>query len=91
MCCFRMYECNSKCSCNLNTCYNRVVQHGLTVRLELFKTELKGWGVRALDYIPGGTFICNYSGELLTDKSAIMVNFTPFEDMKSVKKNDLVR
>ena len=46
------------------------------MRLELFMTDKKGWGVRALDYIPGGTFICNYSGELMTKKAAEIVSVT---------------
>ncbi|XP_063715483.1 histone-lysine N-methyltransferase SETDB1-like isoform X3 [Symsagittifera roscoffensis] len=69
---FGLYECNSNCSCNKETCYNSVVQLGLQVRLELFMTEKKGWGVRSLDYIPAGTFICNYSGELMTKFAAEM-------------------
>jgi SET domain-containing protein len=28
----------------------------------------KGWGLRTLDEIPKGTFICEYSGEILTAK-----------------------
>ena len=72
---YSLYECNSNCSCNKETCYNSVVQLGLQVRLELFMTEKKGWGVRSLDYIPAGTFICNYSGELMTKFAAEMVSY----------------
>ena len=38
-----IYECNKKCNCN-NNCKNRVVQHGRTVGLEIFKTTNRGWG-----------------------------------------------
>ena len=38
-----IYECNKKCNCNKN-CKNRVVQHGRTVGLEIFKTTNRGWG-----------------------------------------------
>jgi len=34
----RIYECNSRCKCDMR-CHNRVVQHGLTERLQVFKTE----------------------------------------------------
>ena len=38
-----IYECNKKCNCG-NNCKNRVVQHGRTVGLEIFKTTDRGWG-----------------------------------------------
>ncbi len=32
----------------------------------LFKTKHTGWGVRTLERIPRGTFVCQYAGELIT-------------------------
>ncbi|XP_058404113.1 histone-lysine N-methyltransferase SETDB2 isoform X1 [Diceros bicornis minor] len=61
-----IYECSLLCKCNRQMCQNRVVQHGPQVRLQVFKTEKKGWGVRCLDDIDRGTFICIYSGRLLS-------------------------
>ncbi|XP_023407101.1 histone-lysine N-methyltransferase SETDB2 isoform X3 [Loxodonta africana] len=61
-----IYECSLLCKCNRQMCQNRVVQHGPKVRLQVFKTEKKGWGVRCLDDIDRGTFICIYSGRLLS-------------------------
>ncbi|KAM6177798.1 histone-lysine N-methyltransferase SETDB2 [Rhynchocyon petersi] len=61
-----IYECSLLCKCNRQLCQNRVVQHGPQVRLQVFKTEKKGWGVRCLDDIDRGTFICIYSGRLLS-------------------------
>ncbi|XP_075388765.1 histone-lysine N-methyltransferase SETDB2 isoform X2 [Tenrec ecaudatus] len=61
-----IYECSLLCKCNRHVCQNRVVQRGLQVRLQVFKTEKKGWGVRCLDDIDRGTFICIYSGRLLS-------------------------
>ncbi|XP_016060942.1 PREDICTED: histone-lysine N-methyltransferase SETDB2 isoform X1 [Miniopterus natalensis] len=61
-----IYECSLLCKCNRQMCQNRVVQHGLQVRLQVFKTEKKGWGVRCLDDIDRGTFVCTYSGRLLS-------------------------
>nr|QDF21443.1 histone-lysine N-methyltransferase eggless isoform X4 [Brachionus koreanus] len=62
-----MFECNSNCKCDYR-CSNRVVQNGISVRLQLFKTNNKGWGLRCLDDVPKGTFICNYSGHLITEE-----------------------
>ncbi|XP_032961069.1 histone-lysine N-methyltransferase SETDB2 isoform X2 [Rhinolophus ferrumequinum] len=61
-----IYECSLLCKCNRRMCQNRVVQHGPQVRLQVFKTEKKGWGVRCLDDIDKGTFVCIYSGRLLS-------------------------
>lgn len=58
----RVYECNKRCKCNVNMCTNRLVQHGLQVRLQLFKTQNKGWGIRCLDDIAKGSFVCIYAG-----------------------------
>jgi len=52
------------------TCHNRVSQHGVKIPLEIFKTGKTGWGVRSLSSISSGSFICEYSGELLEDKEA---------------------
>jgi len=59
-------ECWSKCGCNMQ-CGNRVVQHGIECNLQVFFTqEGKGWGLRALDELPKGAFVCEYVGKLLT-------------------------
>uniref|UniRef100_A0A8C3URE6 Histone-lysine N-methyltransferase SETDB1 n=1 Tax=Catharus ustulatus TaxID=91951 RepID=A0A8C3URE6_CATUS len=65
-----VYECNKRCQCNVNMCTNRLVQHGLQVRLQLFKTQNKGWGIRCLDDIAKGSFVCIYAGKILTDDFA---------------------
>ncbi|NXC41816.1 SETB1 methyltransferase, partial [Penelope pileata] len=65
-----VYECNKRCKCNINMCTNRLVQHGLQVRLQLFKTQNKGWGIRCLDDIAKGSFVCIYAGKILTDDFA---------------------
>ncbi|XP_053134060.1 histone-lysine N-methyltransferase SETDB1 isoform X2 [Hemicordylus capensis] len=65
-----VYECNKRCKCNRNMCTNRLVQHGLQVRLQLFKTQNKGWGIRCLDDIAKGSFVCIYAGKILTDDFA---------------------
>lgn len=65
-----IFECNDTCSCNAITCRNRVVQKGLTQRFQIFKTEHKGWGLKTLRFIPKGSFVCEYIGEILTDTEA---------------------
>ncbi|TNN59737.1 Histone-lysine N-methyltransferase EHMT2 [Liparis tanakae] len=61
---------------------NRKLRRGITnrmlrteriisrVRLQLYRTEKMGWGVRALQDIPQGSFICEYVGELISDAEA---------------------
>ncbi|KAE8627125.1 hypothetical protein XENTR_v10006879 [Xenopus tropicalis] len=60
-----LYECNLSCKCDRTLCQNRVVQHGLQLRLQVFKTDTKGWGVRCLDDVDNGTFVCIYAGRIL--------------------------
>ncbi|XP_036863373.1 histone-lysine N-methyltransferase EHMT1 isoform X10 [Manis javanica] len=64
-----LFECNHACSCWRN-CRNRVVQNGLRARLQLYRTQNMGWGVRSLQDIPPGTFVCEYVGELISDSEA---------------------
>eukprot|EP01018_Ginkgo_biloba_P021603 Gb_27710 [translate_table: standard] len=64
-----VYECNSLCSCK-KECQNRVLQKGVRVKLEVYKTRHKGWAVRAAQTISRGTFICEYNGEVLNDQEA---------------------
>ncbi|XP_048333487.2 probable inactive histone-lysine N-methyltransferase SUVR2 isoform X5 [Ziziphus jujuba] len=60
-------ECWSKCECSKN-CGNRVVQRGMTVNLQVYWTpEGKGWGLRTLEHLPRGAFVCEYVGEIVTD------------------------
>ncbi|KAK4881578.1 hypothetical protein RN001_004897 [Aquatica leii] len=65
-----IFECNQLCNCNAIICNNRVVQHGLTTRFQLFKTNSRGWAVRTLCNISKGTFVCEYIGEIITDVEA---------------------
>uniref|UniRef100_A0A7N6BBL4 [histone H3]-lysine(4) N-trimethyltransferase n=1 Tax=Anabas testudineus TaxID=64144 RepID=A0A7N6BBL4_ANATE len=65
-----IYECNKRCKCCVQMCTNRLVQHGLQVRLQLFKTQNKGWGIRCLDDVAKGSFVCIYAGKILTDDFA---------------------
>nr|GMC76253.1 probable inactive histone-lysine N-methyltransferase SUVR2 isoform X1 [Ipomoea batatas] len=60
-------ECWRKCGCKMS-CGNRVVQRGITRKLQVFMTaDGKGWGVRTLEELPKGAFVCEYVGEILTN------------------------
>ncbi|CAL5193851.1 unnamed protein product [Lathyrus oleraceus] len=61
-------ECWSKCGCG-NHCGNRIVQRGITCNLQVFLTsDGKGWGLRTLEELPKGAFVCEFVGEILTVK-----------------------
>ncbi|XP_062384333.1 histone-lysine N-methyltransferase SETDB2 [Sardina pilchardus] len=60
-----LYECSPWCGCDPYSCLNRVVQHGVRVRLQVFRTPDRGWGVRCRDDLDVGTFVCTYAGVVL--------------------------
>ncbi|XP_065169510.1 uncharacterized protein [Atheta coriaria] len=67
---FPIYECNKSCKCSMK-CRNRVVQHGCQVKLAIFRTSNEcGWGVKALQSIRKGEFVCQYVGEVITHEEA---------------------
>lgn len=59
------YQCGPKCSCH-DHCDNRQVQTGVRLRLQVFRTEHRGWSLRTLEAIEPNTFVCEYAGELLS-------------------------
>ncbi|KAK7277481.1 hypothetical protein RJT34_22494 [Clitoria ternatea] len=61
-------ECWSKCGCG-KQCGNRIIQQGIKYNLQVFFTsEGKGWGLRTLEELPKGAFVCEFVGEILTIK-----------------------
>lgn len=64
-----IFECGPFCSCPPH-CRNRVTQKGLKNRLEVIRSRETGWGVRSLDLIQAGAFICEYTGVVLTTEQA---------------------
>lgn len=65
-----IFECNRACGCWSN-CGNRIVQQGITAKLQIFRSAgQKGWGVRTLNEIPKGAFVCEYVGEVISDSEA---------------------
>lgn len=66
-----IWECNMFCQCDVKTCRNRVVQRGISKRLEVFWAgKAKGFGVRCTQRLLCGDFICEYVGEILTSHEA---------------------
>ncbi|KAJ3693126.1 hypothetical protein LUZ60_012221 [Juncus effusus] len=59
-----VYECGDTCQCPIG-CRNRVTQKGMKYQLEVFRSVNNMYGVRSLDPIQAGTFICEISGDLL--------------------------
>lgn len=64
-----IYECNSRCKCS-KSCMNRVAQQPLQLKLQVFKTGNRGWGLRCLNDVPKGSFVCVYAGDLMTEQNA---------------------
>ncbi|XP_068586681.1 histone-lysine N-methyltransferase SETDB2 isoform X1 [Cebidichthys violaceus] len=60
-----VYECGPWCGCDRTRCQNRLVQRGIRVRLQVFQTDGRGWGVRCRDDLDRGTFVCVYAGVTL--------------------------
>ncbi|XP_034534833.1 histone-lysine N-methyltransferase SETDB2 [Notolabrus celidotus] len=60
-----LFECGPWCGCVRALCQNRLVQRGIRVRLQVFQTEGRGWGVRCRDDLDRGTFVCIYAGVIL--------------------------
>lgn len=65
----KIVECGDLCECGPN-CINRLTQKPRSVPLSLFKTEDRGWGVRAIQSINVGSFIIEYVGELIGQAEA---------------------
>lgn len=55
-------ECNDYCACD-RSCPNRPKQ--TRFNLCVFKTPDRGWAVKTLETIPAGTFVIQYTGELI--------------------------
>ncbi|XP_033146279.1 histone-lysine N-methyltransferase family member SUVH2 [Brassica rapa] len=70
-----VFECGVLCGCG-PSCKNRVTQKGLSKTLEVFRSRETGWGVRTLDFIQAGAFICEYAGVVLTREQAKIVSMS---------------
>ncbi|KAG0452890.1 hypothetical protein HPP92_025554 [Vanilla planifolia] len=68
-----IYECGTACQCP-PTCPNRVSQKGIRQCLEVFRSKETGWGVRSIDLIRAGSFICEFSGLVLTKQQTELLS-----------------
>ncbi|VDN55452.1 unnamed protein product [Dracunculus medinensis] len=62
-------ECNSSCFCS-SSCKSKIAQRGIRHRLEIFRSSKYGWAVRSAVPISKGDFICEYTGELISNEEA---------------------
>lgn len=66
-----IFECNDNCECNMN-CLNRLTQQPRKYPLTIFKTNNgRGWGLKAVNAIPRGTYIIEYTGEIIDQEESI--------------------
>lgn len=63
-------ECGENCSCDMKICTNHVQKRKLS--FAVFKTEGRGWGLRTLEYIPAGSYVIEYTGEVVDAENAKM-------------------
>ncbi|GFQ81316.1 histone-lysine N-methyltransferase SETD2 [Trichonephila clavata] len=59
-----MIECGSRCATG-EACSNKRFQKRLYAKVEPFKTQKKGWGLKILEDVPMGNFVIEYVGEVL--------------------------
>ena len=65
-----IFECNSMCKCGQD-CENRLVQNGVSVNLRIFSCgDQRGFGLRTLEPLERGRFVCEYAGEVLNLEEA---------------------
>ena len=63
-------ECGKNCRCS-TSCGNRVVGNGVRAALCVFWTaDGRGWGVRSVNPMRRGSFVCEYAGELISSAEA---------------------
>ncbi|KAL3841121.1 hypothetical protein ACJIZ3_025712 [Penstemon smallii] len=86
-----IHECGLSCSCPPN-CRNRMSQTGIKVRVEVFKTKNRGWGLRSWDPIRAGAFICEYAGDVIKALPGSVDNYIfdatrYYEPLEAVREN----
>ncbi|XP_026484536.1 histone-lysine N-methyltransferase SETMAR [Vanessa tameamea] len=70
--CYPIIECSQHCKCS-EKCGNRVVQNGPidTLFVTTCDNISKGLGLFTREFIPKGTFVCEYAGEVITKSEAL--------------------
>ncbi|GAX84548.1 hypothetical protein CEUSTIGMA_g11969.t1 [Chlamydomonas eustigma] len=64
-----MQECGPSCKCG-PFCPLRATQHGIAACVTVFRSQHKGWCVKAGQKITSGSFVSEYVGEYLSNKMA---------------------
>ena len=65
------FQCQDDCSCFWNCGRSKDIVHGPCIPLLIFDTQTcKGLGVKALECIKEGTFVCEYVGDVAAEKAA---------------------
>ena len=80
-----VFECNSMCCCGVS-CFNREVQNGVKLSLLIFNTgKDKCLGLKTLEHINKGQFVCEYAGEVLSlDEARIRISKLKPTDMNYI-------
>lgn len=66
-----IFECNQNCSCDAD-CLNRVTQQPRRIPLQIFRTsDDRGWGLRAMAIIPKGSYVIEYTGEVIDQEESV--------------------
>ena len=77
-----IFECSRKCACDPETCPNRAVQKRWNWNLIVVRTRTAfGWGVRTLDFIPQGVFVCEFLGKVMGCKRELEATIKRCEQM----------
>lgn len=63
------YECDTKyCPCGSKCSNQRIQKKASNYKLQVFKTDERGWGLRTNQDIKKGAFIIEYRGEIISQK-----------------------
>lgn len=77
-----LYECDPKnCPCTgTSICSNTKIQNHKILPVEVFSTTNKGFGVKTLQRIESGSFIIEYTGDVITEKQLKKRNETRYRN-----------
>ena len=77
-----IFECSRRCGCDPDSCPNRAVQKRWNWNLIVVRTRtVFGWGVRTLDFIPQGVFVCELLGKVLGCKRELEATIKQCQQM----------
>lgn len=66
-----IFECSEHCPCD-ESCLNRVTQQPRLFPMQIFKTyDGRGWGLKTMSSIPKGSFLMEYTGEIIDQEESV--------------------